>query len=145
MTPYEVKQYMKQGWKLRIELVAKYESVYTLRSLAEKATSTFSPVPSSPSSESKVEHYAIRMVEMQMDIEECVDRIYEIQQKTLKMIELASDPLARAILTEYHINGKTLDATAEGIGYSTRQTINIMNKAYQEISDNISLNFTIDL
>lgn len=141
MTAYEVKSFMKQHWRLKKEINAKYSSLIELRSMAEKTTSTLTGMPSSHSEGSKVENYAIRLVEMQIDMEECVNQLIEIRQKTVRMIDLASDPLARAILTEYHINGKTLEVTAETIGYSTRQIINIMNKSYEEIAEKISLNF----
>lgn len=134
MTADEVRTYMKQCRRIKKEMVAKYNSLYELRSLAEKTTSTLTGMPSAHGAESKVEHYAIRLVEMQMDIEECVDELSKVQQKTLHMIELASDPLARAILTEYHIVGKTADLVAESVGYGRAQVFRLMNKAYEEIA-----------
>lgn len=145
MTAYEVKSYMSQCWKIKKEMRAKYSAIYELRSLAEGTTSNLTGMPSSHSEGSKVENYAIRLVTMRDDLEECVNKLYEVQQKSLHMIEYASDPLARAILTEYHINGKTAEQTAESVGYSRVQVFRILNKAYDEIADKMILNETVGL
>lgn len=140
MTEYEVKSYMSQCWRIKIEMRAKYTALLELRSQAENTSANLTGMPSSHNEGSKVENYAIALVTMRDDLQECEDKLYKVQQQTLRMIELASDPLMRAMLTEYHINGKKLDATAESIGYSTRQTIRIMNRAYKEIAEKMSLN-----
>lgn len=135
MTPYEVRSYMSQGWKIRKELGAKLNAMEELRSMAEKTTASFSLTPrASGDVSSRVESYAIRIVEMQEDMEESYIQLVEIQSKTQKMIELAEDPIQRAVLTEYHLNGKTAEQTAEEIGYSLRQIWRIMNSAYETIS-----------
>ena len=135
MTPYEVRSYMSQGWKIRKELRAKLNAMEELRSMAEKTTASFSLTPRvSGDVSSRVESYAIRIVEMQEDMEESYIQLVEIQSKTQKMIELAEDPIQRAVLTEYHLNGKTAEQTAEEIGYSLRQIWRIMNSAYETIS-----------
>lgn len=135
MTPYEVRSYMSQGWKIRKELRAKLNAMEELRSMAEKTTASFSLTPrASGDVSSRVESYAIRIVEMQEDMEESYIQLVEIQSKTQKMIELAEDPIQRAVLTEYHLNGKTAEQTAEEIGYSLRQIWRIMNSAYETIS-----------
>ena len=135
MTPYEVRSYMSQGWKIRKELRAKLNAMEELRSMAEKTTASFSLTPrASGDVSSRVESYAIRIVEMQEDMEDSYIQLVEIQSRTQKMIELAEDPIQRAVLTEYHLNGKTAEQTAEEIGYSLRQIWRIMNSAYETIS-----------
>lgn len=140
MTAYEVRAYMSQGWKIRREIKAKLNAMEELRSMAEKTTTSFSLTPSAPGgNSSRVESYAIRIVEMQEDMEECLNQLVEIQSRTQHMIELASDPIQRAILTEYHLNGKTCEAVAEDVGYSDRHVRYLMSRAYEEISRNLSV------
>ena len=139
MTAYEVRAYMSQGGKIRREIKAKLNAMEELRSMAEKTTTSFSLTPSAPGgNSSRVESYAIRIIEMQEDMAESYAQLVEIQSKTQKMIELAPDPIQRAVLTEYHLNGKTAEHTAEEIGYSLRQVWRIMNSAYEEIADKLS-------
>lgn len=139
MTAYEVRAYMSQGWKIRREIKAKLNAMEELRSMAEKTTTSFSLTPSAPQgNSSRVESYAIRIVEMQKDMEESYAQLVEVQDNVQRLIELAPDPLQRAILTEYHLNGKTAEHTAEEIGYSLRQVFRIMNAAYDEIADKMS-------
>lgn len=142
MDAYEVKQYLSQCWKIRCEISAKHEALYNLRSLAEKTTSSFSLAPSGSGEGSKVEHYAIQIVTMQQDMEGCIQDLIKVQREAEAMIEIASDPLARAMLTEYHMNGKTAEDTAFAFGYSVRHMFRILNKAYEEIADKLSLNVT---
>lgn len=140
MTAYEVRAYMSQGWKIRREIKAKLNAMEELRSMAEKTTTSFSLTPSAPGgNSSRVESYAIRIVQMQEDMEDCVNQLWEIQRRVQQMIELAGDPIQRAILTEYHLNGKTCEAVAEEVGYSDRHVRYLMNKAYEEISNNLSV------
>lgn len=140
MTAYEVRAYMSQGWKIRREIKAKLNAMEELRSMAEKTTASFSLTPrASGDVSSRVESYAIRIVQMQEDMEDCVNQLWEIQRRVQQMIELAGDPIQRAILTEYHLNGKTCEAVAEEVGYSDRHVRYLMNKAYEEISNNLSV------
>ena len=139
MSPYEVKAFMSQGWKIRREIKAKLNAMEELRSMAEKTTTSFSLTPSAPQgNSSRVESYAIRIVEMQQDMEEYVNQLYKVQTKVQKMINLASDPLQRAVLIDYHLNGKTCSMVAGDIGYSERQVWRIMNSAYEEIAEKMS-------
>ena len=139
MTPYEVRAYMSQGWKIRKEIRAKLNAMEELRSMAEKTTTSFTLTPSVPQSNtSRVESYAILIVQMQEDMEECVKQLWAIQDRVQRMIELAPDPIQRTVLTEYHLNGKTAERTAEEIGYSLRQVWRIMNSAYEVIAEKMS-------
>ena len=140
MTPYEVRTYMSQGWRIQKELQARYRKMEELRSMAEKTTASFSLTPSAPSgASSRVESYAIRIVEMQEDMEECVNQLWEVQRKVQQMIDLASDPLQKAVLIDYHLNGKTCAKVADDIGYSERQVWRIMSAAYEEIAEKLSV------
>ena len=134
MTSDEVKEYMSQCWRIKKEMRAKRTALMELRSLAEGTTQNLTGMPSSHSGGSKVESFAVAIGEMRDDLEECEDKLYKVQQRTLRMIEIVRDPLWRAILTEYHVNGRTADETAEVIGYSRSQIFRIMNKAYEEIA-----------
>lgn len=139
MTAHEVRKYMSQCWRIRKELHAKYTAISELRSMAEKMTSSFSQAPGgTPGNNSKVENYAIRIVEMQQDITEANHQLLEIIDRTKAMIEMAPDPLQRAVLTEYHLNGKTAEKTAEAIGYTPRQVWRVMNAAYEYIAAKMS-------
>lgn len=139
MTAHEVRKYMSQCWRIRKELHAKYTAISELRSMAEKMTSSFSQAPGgTPGNNSKVENYAIRIIEMHQDISEANRQLLDVIDKTKAMIEMAPDPLQRAVLTEYHLNGKTAEKTAEAIGYTPRQVWRVMNAAYEYIAAKMS-------
>ena len=135
MDAYEVKQYLSQCWKIRCEILAKHESLYNLRSLAEKTTSTFSLTPSGHGEGSKVEHYAIQLVTMQQDMEECIQDLIRVQKEAEAMIEMLEDPMQRAILTDYHLNGIPINKLEDKYNYSRTQIYNIRRSAYRRIAD----------
>lgn len=141
MTAYEVRAYMSKAWKIDKELKAKYNALEEMRSMAEKATVSFSGMPGMPQgNSSRVEHYAIKLVEAQQDMEECVGNLLDIRSRIQKMIELAEDPLQRAALTEYHLNGRTAEQTADCVGYSLSQVWRLMNGAYERIAEKLTRN-----
>ena len=141
MTAHEVRKYMSQCWRIRKELHAKYTAIAELRSMAEKMTSSFSQAPGgTPGNNSKVENYAIRIVEMQDEMADSTKQLLDVIDRTMEMIEMAPDPLQRAVLTEYHLNGKTAEKTAEVIGYSLSQTWRLMNEGYEVIAQKLTRN-----
>lgn len=135
MTAYDVKHKMRQAYKLRKEIRAKQEAMQELRSVAEKVTASFSPAPAGGSNgSSRIENYAIRIVEMQGDLAEASDHLLDMLQEVMALIELAEDPIQRAALTQYHINGCTAEEAADRIGYSQTQFWRIVDNAYIDIS-----------
>lgn len=135
MNAIEVRQYMSEAWKIRKELRAKLNAMEELRSLAEKTTASYSLTPGGQSEgSSKVENYAIRIVEMQQDMDDCIDNLWKHQREVQRLIEMASDPIQRAILTEYHLNGKKCEVVADEVGYSDRHVRYLMDLAYKEIA-----------
>lgn len=138
MTAYEVRKKMSEAWKLKKEVMAKQEAMWELRSMAEKITTTFSPTPASPQgNSSRVENYAIRIVEMQGDMAESTEHLIDILREVMELIDMADEPIQRAALTYYHLNGHTAEQTASLIGYSVPQFWRILNEGYVSISENL--------
>ena len=139
MTSHEVRKAMSQYWRIRKELKAKENAMMEIRSKAEKMTPSFSQTPGGHGeTASRVEHYAVQLVEMQEDLEDATEALLVAMRKAQRMIELAPDPLQRAALTEYHLNGKTAEETAASIGYSERQIFRLMGSAYEYIAKMMS-------
>lgn len=137
MTAYDVRQKMSQAWKLKKEVSAKQDAMKELRSMAEKATTSFSPAPggSQGSSSSRVENYAIRIVELQESLMGASEHLLNMLQEVMAMIELADDPIQRAALTQYHLNGKTAEESAACINYSVSQFWRVLNEGYVAVAE----------
>jgi len=137
MTAYDVRHKMSQAWKLKKEVTAKQEAMQELRSMAEKATASFSPAPSGAqgSGSSRVENYAIRIVELQEDLMDASEHLLDALQEVMALIELANEPIQRAALTQYHLNGKTAEESAAAINYSTSQFWRVVNEGYVAIAE----------
>ena len=137
MTAYDVRQKMSQAWKLKKEVSAKQDAMKELRSMAEKATASFSPAPSGAqgSGSSRVENYAIRIVEMQEDLMGASEHLIEALREVMALIELADEPIQRAALTQYHLNGKTAEESAACINYSVSQFWRVLNEGYVAVAE----------
>ena len=105
--------------------------------MAEKATASFSPAPSGAqgSGSSRVENYAIRIVELQEDLMDASEHLLDALQEVMALIELANEPIQRAALTQYHLNGKTAEESAAAINYSTSQFWRVVNEGYVAIAE----------
>lgn len=135
MTPHEVRTYMSQGWKIRKEIKTRMSVMEELRSMAEKATTAFTLTPSAPQgNSSRVESYAIRIVEMQQDANELMDQLLEVVTEIQKMISCVPDPVHRAILMDYHLRGIPLSTLEDKYHYSRTQLYVIRQNAYKLIA-----------
>lgn len=135
MTANEVRRKLSHAWKLKKEIKAKQEAMEELRSMAEKVTVSFSPAPGGGGSASRVEDYAVRIVELQEDLADANDHLLDVLKDAMALIELAEDPIQRAALTYYHINGKTAEESAAAINYSVSQFWRVVKGGYAAIAE----------
>ena len=54
---------------------------------------------------------------------------------TMTLIELADEPIQRAALTQYHLNGKTAEESAACINYSVSQFWRVLNEGYVAVAE----------
>lgn len=99
---------------------------------ATHITAVLAPIRSSGVS-SKPEDYAVRSFELQMDLEEDMNRLLIEMEEAEEMIRTLDDPLQRTILIDYHFNGIPLRKLEEKYHYSRQQIYNIRQAAYEKI------------
>ena len=138
MTAFEVRSEMRKAYWIRREIKARVRRMEELRSMAEKITPTFSPVPGGGGDGSRVEHYAILIVEMTQDLEERTAELLEVEKKIQGWIDYISDPRARAIAIDYHLNGLDIAAIGAMNGYERRQLFRLLSESYEEIAKHVT-------
>jgi len=138
MTAAEVKNEMKRVYWIKKEIAARVKRMEELRSMAEKTTQTFSHVPTAQSNGSRVENYAIMLVEMMMDLEERTNELIAIEKKVEGWINTVADPRVRSLLIDYHLNGLSVERISEQEHYSARWVFKLLASGYEEISVHIN-------
>lgn len=138
MTAFEVRAEMRRAYWIRREINARIRRMEELRSMAEKITPTFSQAPMGGGDGSRVENYAVLIVEMNHDLEEKTNELLEVEKKVQGWIEYVSDPRARALCIDYHLNGLTVDDVGAVNGYERRQVFRLLSEAYEEIAKKIN-------
>lgn len=138
MTPYEVREALKNCWRLKKEIRARERLLAELRSRAEKVTPSYSKAPKGGDASSRVESIAILIVEASIDMEERSLELIQALSDAESLIRLEEDAFKRSILTDYHLNGLSVEKIAEKEHYSDRRIWQLMSEAYRDISDRIS-------
>lgn len=106
-------------------------------SMATHITSVFSLTKSfSGDTISKPEQYVIRSEKLKEDLMDDYESLLQQEREAHEMISVLQDPIERAILIDYHLNGIKIKRLENIYHYTERQIYNIRHKAYQNISDN---------
>lgn len=143
MTAFEVRSEMRKAYWIRREIKARVRRMGELRSMAEKITPTFSPTPGGGGDGSRVEHYAVLIVEMQQDVEERTAELVKVEKSIQEWVELVDDPRARALLIDYHLNGLNAEEVGAVNGYERRQVFRILSEAYEEIAEKLNRSLNV--
>lgn len=138
MTEYEVKEKLEQARNLKRELLAKERLLEELRTRAEKITPTLSDLPKAQSNGSRVESFAILIVELGLDIEEYSIELVNAIQDAESLIRIETDALKRSILTDYYLNRLSVARIAEQEHYSDRRIWQLLSEARRDIARMIS-------
>lgn len=138
MTAFEVRSEMRKAYWIRREIKARVRRMEELRSMAEKITPTFSPTPGGGGDGSRVENYAVLIIEMTQDLEERTAELLEVEKKIQGWIDYISDPRARAIAIDYHLNGLNVEEVGAVNGYERRQVFRLLSEAYEEIAEKLN-------
>ncbi len=137
MTEKEVKVKLESIRHLRNEIRARERQLEELQAQATHITSVISYSKTFGSERSsQPENYAVNSYELVQDLDDKVGELYELMDEGMRMIDCLSDPLLRAMLIDYHINGLKMEAMTRQYHYSWRQIYNLRWVAYRKIATN---------
>lgn len=130
----ETKEYLELARNINIQIDSKLEQVSALRQLAIKASSTLSPVPPSGTPDPhRLEKTITRMMDMEHEVDEDIDRLVELKADIMKAISRVPDDRERVVLELRYLAFKDWASIADAIGFHIRQVYRLHDEALKHI------------
>lgn len=123
------KQYLSQAYWLNQKIYAKKAQIEEYRTLAEKITPVLSDMPKAQSNGSKVADAAIKIADLQMELQKDLLDLIELKCEIENTIKTVSNPEAQVVLELRYLAFKTWQDIADIMGYQLRNVYIIHEKA----------------
>lgn len=129
-----LRAFLSQAYRCEEQIQLKQEQIRRLRDLAESITVTLSPAPGSGNRRgSRVERYALEILERQKELEKAIDDLLKAQREIVTAIEKVSSPVKRELLTRRYLNNMSWEAIAVTMNYSYRWVLALHGQALAEL------------
>jgi DNA-directed RNA polymerase specialized sigma subunit len=129
-----VKQYLKQARYLDERINTKLEQVSSLHDLATKATSTLSDMPGGPTRNThRMEDIIIKILMLENEINSDIDRLVDLKDEILSVINEVDDFESRLILEKRYINLESWEKIADELNTSTPNISRLHDKALRKV------------
>lgn len=125
-----IKELLNSHYETNHAIESKLEQLAELKSLASKVTvSTFSESHSKGTHSDRVGRTTARIIDLENEINDEIDRLVDIKMKIRATISSLSDMNSRIILERRYILNESWERISEKMGYSPRHVIRMHNKA----------------
>lgn len=130
----QVKAYLEQARNINIQIDSKLEQVSALRQLARKATSTLSLVPPSGApNPHRLEDTIIRMMDLEREVDEEIDRLVDLKAEIMKTIGQVPNDRERVVLELRYLAFKDWASIAGTLKLNVRQVYRMHEEALKNI------------
>lgn len=128
------KEYLSQAFRIDLRIRSKIEQVQSLRDLAEKATVTFSDMPSSGTRNiDRMEDIIAKMVDLESEIKADIDGLLELKSEIMSVINLVDGPDSRTILELRYLCFKSWEQISVELFYDIRHTHRLHSQALRKV------------
>ena len=127
------KEYLSQYKNLNGSINAKLEQVGELRRKAQTVSSGSSDGTHSSTPRDRIGEITARIVDLEREINEDIDRSIDVQRGILTAISTVPDERLRHLLELRYINFLTLEEIARRMDYSYKQICRLHGKALLQI------------
>ena len=128
------KEYLSRALLIDQRINSKLEQVQSLRSLAEKATSTLSQMPHGKERNMhRMEDVIVKMLDLESDINASIDALVDIKREIMEAVQCLPMPEHRTLLELRYICGKTWEEIAVTMFYSVRNIHTLHSAALREL------------
>ena len=128
------KEYLARALLIDQRINSKLEQVQSLRSLAEKATSTLSPTPHGKERNMhRMEDVIVKMLDLESDINASIDTLVDIKREITEAVQSLPTTEHRTLLELRYVCGKTWEEIAAIMFYSVRNVHILHSAALQEL------------
>ena len=129
------KEFLSQAYLLDQRINCKLEQAQSLRSLAEKASTTLMPTPISKTRHrSRIEDVIVKIVDLEDEIGASITRLLELKQEIATAIARVENPKYRALLELRYLCFKTWDEIAGELRYERRYVFKVHDRAIQKVT-----------
>lgn len=130
------KEYLSRALWLDQRIKSKLEQLDTLRALAMKvgANLTEEKVSGGNNTKSHMENTIAKIVDLEKEINEDIDRLVGIKAEIMETISRVDDPINQIILEMRYVNGKGWDEISRVLNYKDRSIFKIHSRALKEIT-----------
>ena len=115
-----IKEYLSQAYRIDQRIDSKLEQVQSLRESATKATSTLSDTYSGNSNKQKMEGVIVKIVDLENDIKDEIERLVCLKRKIVSMIKKVKNPEYQTLLERRYLCFKTWEQIAVEMNYELR-------------------------
>lgn len=128
------KEYMNQAYRLDQRINSKLEQLESLNALATKSTTSLDGMPkSSRKSKSPMAETVVKIVDLQKEINQDIDRLVDLKREYIKIIKEVENPEHQMILEKRYLCFKTWEQIAVDLGYSIQHIYRKRNEALRKI------------
>ncbi|MFV0313660.1 MAG: DUF1492 domain-containing protein [Anaerotignum sp.] len=130
----KAKEYLGQAYRIDHRINSKIEQVSSLNSLALKATTTLSDMPTSGSRNvQRMEEIIVKIVDMESDINNDIDVLVDLKKEISKIIQKISNLEYQTLLELRYLCFRTWEEIAINMGYSIQHTYRVNNDALKAV------------
>ncbi len=134
-----IKELLNSHYETNHAIESKLEQLAELKSLASKVTvSTFSESHSQGTHSDRVGRTTARIIDLENEINDEIDRLVDIKIKIRATISSLSDMNYRIVLERRYILNESWERISEKMGYSPRHIIRMHNRAIDILESSYS-------
>lgn len=129
------KEYLSQALWLDQRINSKLEQLQILRALATKVSANLreEKVSGGNNNKSHLENTVVRIVDLEKEIKEDVERSIAIKAEIMNTINQVDDPVSQIILEMRYINGKGWDEISSSLNYKDSSIFKIHSRALKKV------------
>lgn len=130
----DAKEYLSRAYKLDQQINSKLEHVTSLRSLATRATATYTAQRvSGTSMRCPLENAVCRLVDLEREIDRDIDRLVDLKREMIMVIRQVKRTDLRMLLELRYLSGKTWESISKTLDYDLRWLYRLHGKALLEV------------
>lgn len=133
-----MKQFLNRAYKTELRMDTKLDELESLRSRAEKITTTLSHSPRGGGVNKAIESITLKIVELEEEIGEEIDELFGTYQDVRSAIKSVSDPELRLLLELRYLGYKTWGEIAYQMKYGVRQIHRMHGDALKKIKKDVT-------
>lgn len=132
-------QYLRQLKTLDNMINAKLLEKERIRALGENITPSLTERVQGGDIGDKVAATVIKLVELDKQIQEAIDRMVDLKKEATENINRIQDSRCRIVLSMYYLSNLTFEEIAKNIHYSYRWVLRIHKKGIKELEEKLTL------